>query len=168
MLGSSPRYTATAVGSGQSLPKAGRGCTMSSSHSSGDGSKNSSAGYSQDEPSQGPAPYAARSFARTDKVLGHLDITPNIRPAYDGTTSWFEYERYYDAGRRKETTVTQDTAPGIASVQKEALDRTRHASKNGVEYFKTKMRPLLVKGEQSFSCGDSWACSRRGRATKTS
>ena len=146
---------------------------MSSSHSSGDGSKNSSAGYSQDEPSQGPAPYAARSFATTDKVPGHLDITPNIRPAYDGTTSWFEYEQLID-DRCDITTLDEEKRrpslktklSGIASMQKEALDRTKLASKSGVECFKKKMHPFFVKGERFL--GTSSAFSRRGGATKTS
>ena len=66
---------------------------MSCSHSSGDdGSNSSSGGYSEDEPSQGPA----SSYSSSDKMLSQLGITPKIAPSYDGTTSWFEYEQLVD------------------------------------------------------------------------
>ena len=147
---------------------------MSSSHTSGDdGSNNSSGGYSKDEPSQGPASYAAQSYSTSDKMLGQLGITPKTGPAYDGTTSWFEYEQLID-DRCDITTLDEEKRrpslktklSGIASMQKEALDRTKLASKSGVECFKKKMHPFFVKGERFL--GTSSAFSRRGGATKTS
>ena len=120
-----------------------------------DGSHNSSPGYFEDEPSQGPASSAAQSMASTDKVFSHPGITPKIVPSYDGTTSWFEYEQLVDDWCDITTLDEEKRGPslktrlsGIATVQKEALDRKRLASKRGVEPFKKKMRPFLVKGEQ--------------------
>ena len=74
---------------------------MSTSNSSGgDNSSQSSGGYSEDEKtSQGPASYAAQSLATSDRMLTHLGITPKIAPAYDGVTSWFEYEQLIDEYR---------------------------------------------------------------------
>ena len=68
-----------------------------SSHSD-DSSSNASGGYSQDETSHDPMSFAASQAygLSRDKMLSHLGITPKIAPAYDGTTSWFEYEQLID------------------------------------------------------------------------
>ncbi|CAE7789258.1 Trank1 [Symbiodinium sp. KB8] len=84
-----------------------------------------------------------------------LGITPKIAPAYDGTTSCFEYEQlvdgWCDITTLEETnrgTSRKRRLSGLATVQKEALDRDRRCSANGVKYFKKEMRPFFVKGEQ--------------------
>ena len=70
---------------------------MSSSRNSGDdGSKNSSGGFPEDEPSLGPASYAVQSYVSTGSMLSHLGITLEISLVYDGTTSWFEHEQLVD------------------------------------------------------------------------
>ena len=88
-------------------------------------------------------------------MLSQLGITPKIAPAYDGTTSWFEYEQLIDdwcdittldESKRGPSLKTRLT--GLAAVQKESLDRTKLAAQDGVDYFKRKMRPFFVKGEQ--------------------
>ena len=56
--------------------------------------------------------------------------------------------RHHNVGRNQERAVSQDKGSGLATVQKQALDRDRICSANRMEYFENKMRPFFVKGEQ--------------------
>ena len=68
------------------------------SSQSDDSGSNSTGGYSEDETSRGPTSFAAGQAygISSDRMLSHLGIAPNIEPAYDGTTSRFEYEQRID------------------------------------------------------------------------
>ena len=65
------------------------------------------------------------SRSTSDKMLSHLGITPKIAPAYDGTTSWFEYAQWIDDWCDITTLDEDKRGPslktrlsGIAAVQK--------------------------------------------------
>ena len=115
--------TTIAVGSGQSLPSACAGR------------------YSEDQTYEGPAYYAAsQAFGiSSEKMLSHLGIAPKIAPAYDGTTSWFECEQLIDDWCDITTLDEKKRGPSLktrlrlATVQKEALEREKLISIDGVE-----------------------------------
>ena len=97
-------------------------------------SDDSSGGYSENETFQGPTSFAASHACgiSSDKMFSHLGITPTIAPAYDGTTSWFEYLQLIgdwcdmtmlDEAKRGPSLKTR--LSGLATVQKEVLDRDR-------------------------------------------
>ena len=126
-----------------------------SAQSSDDSNSSSSGRYSEDEMSQGPASYAAsQACGMSDKMLSHLGITPKVAPAYDGTTSWFEYEQliddWCDITRLDESKrgVSQNEALRSCKPAKKTLDRTTLTAADGVEHFNRKLRPYFVKDEQ--------------------
>ena len=70
--------------------------------------------------------------------------SPKTAPAYDGTTSWFEYEQLIDdccdittLDAKKKGSPLKTRLSGLAALQQEALDREKLTAVNGVEYFKT-------------------------------
>ena len=107
--------------------------------------------YSDDED------VAFESYAtdHINQALSHS--TPKIPPGYDGRTSWFAYEEAIDdwcdicvLNDEKKGPSLRNRLFGDAAVYKPLLDRDRLRDPlQGVNYFKTTLRPHFVKGSQS-------------------
>ena len=84
-------------------------------------------------------------------------VTTKVPPAFDGRSSWFQYEEAIDEWcditelePTKRGPALRDRLLEEAAVYKPLLDRDQlRDPENGVQYFKTAMRPHFVKGSQS-------------------
>ena len=81
-------------------------------------------------------------------------VTTKVPPAYDGRSSWFAYEDAIDdwvditeLEPEKQGPALRNRLEGEAAIHKRLLDREKLKDKvNGVQYFKSYLRPLFVKG----------------------
>ena len=81
-------------------------------------------------------------------------MTTKVPPAYDGRSSWFAYEDAIDdwvditeLEPEKQGPALRNRLEGEAAIHKRLLDRDKLKDKvNGVQYFKSYLRPLFVKG----------------------
>ena len=83
----------------------------------------------------------------------HYGITTKIPPAFDGKTSWFQYEELIDDWVDLTTLATDKHGPalknrltGEAAVYKKLLDRDILKTDQGVKHFKDTLRPNFVRG----------------------
>ena len=95
-------------------------------------------------------------FAASSDATHGIRMTPKIPPSFDGTTSWFEYEDLIDdwlgittLTPRKHGPSLKNSLVGSAAFYKNMFDNTllRDADQ-GLNHFKTVLRPYFVKGVQ--------------------
>lgn len=92
--------------------------------------------------------------AQTPDVSAGIRMTPKIPPAFDGTTSWFEFEDLIDdwlgittLTAEKHGPSLKNTLHGQASFYKHMLNNeTLRDPDLGVAHFKDVLRPFFVKG----------------------
>ena len=83
-------------------------------------------------------------------------ITTKVPPLFDGKTSWFQYEELIDdwvdlttLDEDKHGPALKNRLVGEAAVYKTLLDRNILKTQDGVNHFKSILRPNFVKGAQS-------------------
>ena len=97
---------------------------------------------------------AGRHLQELQRLSAFQQVTTKVPPAYDGRSSWFAYEDAIDdwvditeLEPEKQGPALRNRLEGEAAIHKRLLDRDRLKDKvNGVRYFKSYLRPLLVKG----------------------
>ena len=81
-------------------------------------------------------------------------VTTTVPPSFDGRSSWFAYEDAIDdccdiaeLGNEKRRPALRNRLESEAAIHKRLVDRDRLKDpNNGATYFKSFLRPLLVKG----------------------
>ena len=97
----------------------------------------------------------AQVFASGDLPPGAL-MSAKIPPAFDGTTSWFQYEEmlldWIDSTTLEEKLrgpAVKNRLYGLAASYKYLLDREKLKSEEGVTYLVRLLRPKFVKGAET-------------------
>ena len=97
---------------------------------------------------------AGRHLQELQRLSAFQQVTTKVPPAYDGRSSWFAYEDAIDdwvditeLEPEKQGPALRNRLEGEAAIHKRLLDREKLKDKvNGVQYFKSYLRPLFVKG----------------------
>ena len=97
---------------------------------------------------------AGRHIQELQRLSAFQQVTTKVPPAYDGRSSWFAYEDAIDdwvditeLEPEKQGPALRNRLEGEAAIHKRLLDREKLKDKvNGVQYFKSYLRPLFVKG----------------------
>ena len=100
------------------------------------------------------ATQAGRHIQELQRLSAFQQVTTRVPPAYDGRSSWFAYEDAIDdwvditeLEPEKQGPALRNRLEGEAAIHKRLLDREKLKDKvNGVQYFKSYLRPLFVKG----------------------
>ena len=103
------------------------------------------------------ATQAGRHIQELQRLSAFQQVTTKVPPAYDGRSSWFAYEDAIDdwvditeLEPEKQGPALRNRLEGEAAwiaIHKRLLDREKLKNKvNGVQYFKSYLRPLFVKG----------------------
>ena len=100
------------------------------------------------------AAQAGRHIQELQRLSASQQMTTKVPPAYDGRSSWFAYEDAIDdwvditeLEPEKQGPALRNRLEGEAAIHKRLLDREKLKDKvNGVQYFKSYLRPLFVKG----------------------
>ena len=99
------------------------------------------------------AAQAGRHIQELQRLSAFQQVTTKVPPAYDGRSSWFAYEDAIDdwvditeLEPEKQGPALRNRLEGEAAIHKQLLDRDKLKDKvNGVQYFKSYLRPLFVK-----------------------
>ena len=97
---------------------------------------------------------AGRHLQELQRLSAFQQVTTKVPPAYDGRSSWFAYEDAIDdwvditeLEPEKQGPALRNRLEGEAAIHKRLLDREKLKDKvTGVQYFKSYLRPLFVKG----------------------
>ena len=97
---------------------------------------------------------AGRHLQELQRLSAFQQVTTKVPPAYDGRSSWFAYEDTIDdwvditeLEPEKQGPALQNRLEGEAAILKRLLDREKLKDKvNGMQYFKSYLRPLFIKG----------------------
>ena len=97
---------------------------------------------------------AGRHIQELQRLSAFQQVTTKVPPACDGRSSWFAYEDAIDdwvditeLEPEKQGPALRNRLEGEAAIHKRLLDREKLKDKvNGVQYFKSYLRPLFVKG----------------------
>ena len=95
-----------------------------------------------------------RHLQEIQRLSAFQQVTTKGPPSYDGRSSWFAYEDAIDdwcditePDGDKRGPALRNRLEGEAAIHKRLLDRDRLKDpNNGVKYFKSFLRPLVVKG----------------------
>ena len=101
---------------------------------------------------QGNESYDSQELHR---LSAFQQVTTTVPPSFDGRSSWFAYEDAIDdccdiaeLGNEKRRPALRNRLESEAAIHKRLVDRDRLKDpNNGATYFKSFLRPLLVKGQ---------------------
>ena len=100
------------------------------------------------------ATQAGRHIQELQRLSAFQQVTTKVPPAYVGRSSWFAYQDAIDdlvditeIEPEKQGPALRNRLEGEAAIHKRLLDREKLKDKvNGVQYFKSYLRPLFVEG----------------------
>ena len=115
-------------------------------------------------------------FAEHTKNFSFMsEVTPNVPPSCDETTSWFEYEELMEDWLDVTVLDTSKQGPALKNrlhgnaekyrglLNRDLLNRDALKAEDGVKHFWDKLRPPFVKGAYSVFLWRFFLLMRAGR-----
>lgn len=114
-------------------------------------------GWADDDENTASSVNSNKHLNELQRLLAFQHVATKVPPSYDGRGSWFTYEDAIDdwcditeLEKEKQGPALRNRLEGDAAIYRSLLDRERLKDANtGVQYFKSFLRPLFVKGAQN-------------------